>query len=263
MNRLTPNESVMASNKKPNVTEEQLVSVKNLQVSYPSERGVLPILRDVSLTIQLGEFIGLIGPSNGGKSTLLKAIAGILPISNGQIEKCDETKISLMFQEGALFDSMSVFDNVSFPLVNGTVPLALLSKAKQEEVSERVTVMLNRVGLVWAALKMPNELSGGMRRRVSLARALVSEPALALLDDPTSGLDPVASSVIMDLILELQRELGSTMLVASHDLRRLLPRSSRLMSLWDGVVVFDGNLDLLSSEGSPELQNFVQCRFEW
>lgn len=246
-----------------------IVSLRNLGVRFNGH----DVLERVSLTIRKGEFVGLIGPSGVGKSTLLKAIASIVPVTSGELRLSNDLKLSLMFQEGALFDSFSVFDNVCFPLVRGKVPASLLRGEIRDEVSGHVTRILDRVGLVWAANKMPNELSGGMRRRVSLARALVTSPHLALLDDPTSGLDPVASSIIMDLILELQQEFGSTIVVASHDLRRLLPRSTRLVCLWSGEVAFDGTVDNLfnaegftdQERGAPDLkvQHFVQCRYEW
>jgi phospholipid/cholesterol/gamma-HCH transport system ATP-binding protein len=251
-----------------------IVSLRNLEVRL----GGQCIINDLSLTIQKGEFVGLIGPSGVGKSTLLKAMAGIIAATAGEIVLAEEPRLSLMFQEGALFDSFSVFDNVCFPLVKGKVPACLLKAEKREEVRGLVTRILDRVGLVWAANKMPNELSGGMRRRVSLARALVTSPHLAFLDDPTSGLDPVASSIIMDLILELQQEQGSTIVVASHDLRRLIPRSTRLVCLWSGEVAFDGNVESLFRENAAthnaemdqvphgqdfKVQKFVQCRYEW
>jgi phospholipid/cholesterol/gamma-HCH transport system ATP-binding protein len=241
--------------------------------------GTINVLSNINISVVKGEFIGLIGPSGSGKSTLLKAIASIVPISAGKVllgDYCRDNsansisndddgsgvRMSLMFQEGALFDSLSVFDNVCFPLVNGTVPTSLLSASKKREVSVIVSAILKRVGLASAARKMTNELSGGMRRRVSLARALVTSPHLALLDDPTCGLDPVASSVIMDLIVEMQDELQSTVIVASHDLRRLIPRSDRLVCLWDGQVAYEGNTENLFKFGEPGVKHFVECRYE-
>src|SRR5207244_3998957 len=149
-------------------------------------------------------------------------------------------EVGLMFQEGALFDSLNVLDNVAFPLVNGRVPTTILPKKVQEEVREKVMKILARVGLSRAVHKMPGQLSGGMRRRVALARALVSKPTLVLLDDPTSGLDPVASSIIMDLIVELHREYQPTTLMVSHDLRRLLPVVDRIVALFNGKICFSG-----------------------
>lgn len=221
------------------------------------------MLRDVSFRVTESSVVGLIGPSGGGKSLLLKIIAGTAkPDSGSFCNQCGKT--ALMFQEGALFDSLNVFDNVAFPLVGGKVPTFLLTDRKQAEVHELVDEILARVGLSAAANKVPGQLSGGMRRRVSLARALVARPSLLLLDDPTSGLDPVASSIILDLIIELQREYKPTTLMVSHDLRRLLPRVDTVIALFDGEVKFQGTLDEL--EARPELgdvRHFIECRYDF
>jgi phospholipid/cholesterol/gamma-HCH transport system ATP-binding protein len=220
------------------------------------------VLRGVSFELDKEGLAGLIGPSGGGKSVLLKIIAGIAEPDRGRVEKSVET-VSFMFQEGALFDSLNVFDNVAFPLVNGTVPTELLPEARQLEAHAKVDAILDRVGLLWASHKMPGELSGGMRRRVSLARALVLEPDLALLDDPTSGLDPVASSVIMELIVELQRERRTAMLIVSQDLRRLLPAVDRIFALFDGTIAFEGSLAELVMLDNATVRHFVECRFDF
>jgi phospholipid/cholesterol/gamma-HCH transport system ATP-binding protein len=219
------------------------------------------VVSQVTWHIEPRSIVGLIGPTGSGKSTLLKLISGIIKSDAGIIRGIPKLK-SLMFQEGALFDSLTVFDNIAFPLVNGKVPVSLLGRSIQREISDKVFSILARVGLDWAAYKMPSELSGGMRRRVSLARSLVTKPALALLDDPTSGLDPVASSVILDLIVDLQRELGSTMIVASHDLRRLIPRCGRIGCLYDGELAFSGTVDDLRICNDERVSRFVSCRFE-
>lgn len=219
------------------------------------------VLSNLSLRLEDNRIIGLIGPSGGGKSVLLKLIAGIYPPTSGSIAK-KGGDTSLMFQEGALFDSLNVFDNVAFPLVNGRVPTTLLPRRKQEEVGQNVKAILSRVGLVWAAHKATNELSGGMKRRVSLARALVTSPDVALLDDPTAGLDPVASSVIMDLIVEMQRESQATTVIASHDLRRLLPLVDEIVALFRGKIVFQGSLEELRRFDDEEVKHFVSCRYD-
>jgi phospholipid/cholesterol/gamma-HCH transport system ATP-binding protein len=125
-----------------------------------------------------------------------------------------------------------------------------------------VSYILARVGLTKAAYKMPGQLSGGMRRRVSLARALVARPKILLLDDPTSGLDPVASSVIMDLIAELHNEYKPTTFLVSHDLRRLLPVVERILALFEGTIVFDGTLGDLANSAPSFVRSFVSCRYE-
>jgi len=167
-----------------------------------------------------------------------------------------------MFQEGALFDSISVFDNVAFPLVDGKVPTMTLPKAQQIEVRRRVDTMLAHVGLSAAADKIPAQLSGGMRRRVSLARALICNPQLLLLDEPTCGLDPVASSVIMQLIVDLHREHRPTTIMVSQDLRRLLPVTNRILALFHGGIVFSGSVSELVASATGELREFVSCRYD-
>lgn len=222
------------------------------------------VLRGVSLTLPSQQLIGLIGPSGSGKSVLLKLIAGIDRVDAGAIvdPKTPLTR-ALMFQEGALFDSLTVLDNVAFPLVDGRVPIALLDRSQLEEVFQRAIEALRRVGLAAAAYKFPAQLSGGMRRRVSLARALVARPGLLLLDDPTSGLDPVSGSVIMDLIAELHREYLPTTLIVSQDLRRLLPLVEHVFALVDGVITYSGSVASMARDADPLLVRFVRCRYDF
>lgn len=226
--------------------------------------GAKKILDGVSFDLEESTIAGLIGPSGGGKSTLVKIIGHILRAQSGTIDYpvTSASDIGLMFQEGALFDSLNVFDNVAFPLVGGKVPSTKLSKDVLERVHFSVSHILGRVGLSKAALKMPGQLSGGMRRRVSLARAMVGKPKLLLLDDPTSGLDPVASSVIMNLIVEIHREYRPTLIMVSHDLRRLLPVVETIVALFDGKVSFCGTLDELGRCASPQIETFVSCRYD-
>jgi phospholipid/cholesterol/gamma-HCH transport system ATP-binding protein len=223
------------------------------------------VLRDVSFALKPSSINGLIGPSGGGKSILFKIIADTCRADRGWVtfpSGCSVRDVGLMFQEGALFDSLSVYDNVAFPLVGGRVPTNALPRERREEVCSRVSDILARVGLTRAAYKMSGQLSGGMRRRVSLARALVARPKILLLDDPTSGLDPVASSVIMNLIIELHGEYKPTTFLISHDLRRLLPAVDRILALFDGSITFDGSLQDLSQTAPAFVRSFVSCRFE-
>ena len=227
--------------------------------------GEKEVLKGVALTLKPSTITGLIGPSGGGKSILLKIIAHTCSSDAGSVEfegGCGVDDVALMFQEGALFDSLSVYDNVAFPLVQGNVPTNGLPTEQREMVCSKVGEILARVGLTKAAYKLPGQLSGGMRRRVSLARALVSRPRILLLDDPTSGLDPVASSVIMELIVELHRDYKPITFIVSHDLRRLLPIADRIIALFDGNVAFDGSLDDLRQGASASVRSFVACRFE-
>jgi phospholipid/cholesterol/gamma-HCH transport system ATP-binding protein len=229
-----------------------LLSVKNLSHSYG--------LNSITVAFPARSIIGLIGPSGSGKSTLLKILGGIIPPDGGEVFN-ENSRTNLMFQEGALFDSLDVYNNVAFPLVNGLVPTERLSISKQEEISKRVFNILQKVGLHWAHRKMPGELSGGMRKRVSLARALSGEPEVLLLDDPTSGLDPVASSVIMELVVKVHKQVKVNTIIASHDLRRLLPICDKVLSIFNGKIEFFGSREELKG-ASPKVLSFVKCRYE-
>lgn len=241
-----------------------MIKVEGVTKSFGATR----VLDELQLRIAEGSVCGLIGPSGGGKSTLLKVLCGIYPPDSGRAEidgkpiDGERSGIGLMFQEGALFDSLSVFDNVAFPLVNGRVPAVRLPAELRESVCEKVSVVLNRVGLAKAAHKLPGQLSGGMRRRASLARALVARPKILLLDDPTSGLDPVASSVIMELISEMCREYRPTAVIVSHDLRRLLPIVESVAALFHGKALFHGTIEELRAGGPEAVRQFVRCRFD-
>lgn len=219
------------------------------------------VLDNLSISLDPKLRYGLIGPSGSGKSVLLKTLAGIYPPDSGTI-KSEASSTSLMFQEGALFDSMSVLDNVAFPMTLGSHSVSSLPAARKKEVVEAVSYILERVGLSAAANKMPSQISGGMRKRASLARALVSRPELVFLDDPTSGLDPVSSNVIMKLIEDLHSEYKPTMILVSHDLRRLLPQVDHLFAMFNGQIVFSGTLAELRKISESKLRHFVSCRFD-
>ncbi len=226
--------------------------------------GAHQVLSRVSFTLKQQSINALIGPGGCGKSLLFKIIGGIDKGFSGAVSS-DELlldSVSLMFQEGALFDSLSVMDNVAFPLVAGNVPTNRLPRNQRDMVSEAVFAILRRVGLTRAANKMPAQLSGGMRKRVSLARALVSKPKLLLLDDPIAGLDPVASSVIMEFIKELHDEYKPITIIISHDLRRLFPICEHVLGLFNGIIKFDGTLDALKAFQDRQVREFVSCRFE-
>jgi phospholipid/cholesterol/gamma-HCH transport system ATP-binding protein len=194
----------------------------------------------------------------------MKVLGGIIHADSGLILPEEENRsVNLMFQEGALFDSISVFDNIAFPLVAGKVPSSVLEPEVLAQVHVKVQAILHKVGLSKAAFKYPGQLSGGMRKRVSLARALVSKPKILLLDDPTAGLDPIASNVILDLIAEIHQEYRPTIIIVSHDLRRLLPRVDNVMALFDGQARFFGNLSELEHCTCSELSHFTRARFDF
>lgn len=238
-----------------------MIKVTSISRSF----GDKEVLSDVSFSLKPASINGLIGPSGGGKSILFKIIAHTCRADRGWVtfpQGTSHLDVGLMFQEGALFDSLSVYDNIAFPLVGGKVPTTGLPRELRQEVCDKVSEILARVGLTRAAYKMPGQLSGGMRRRVSLARALVARPKILLLDDPTSGLDPVVSRVIMDLIAELHNDYKPTTFLVSHDLRRLLPVVERVLALFDGTIAFDGTLTDLANSAPAFVRSFVSCRFE-
>ncbi len=218
------------------------------------------VLDHLDLTIKQGECIGLIGPSGSGKSVFLKCLANIYQPDAGEIEhSLSNEDVSIMFQEGALFDSFSALDNVIFELVGGNVPF--FSNAANAEIERRGIEALASVGIESALHKLPGQLSGGMRKRLSLARALINHPKLALLDDPTSGLDPIASSVIMTLIKKIHDRNGMTTIVASHDLRRLFPFVDRVIAIFDGKIVFDDVPAAMHNLSESATRNFINARY--
>ena len=236
-----------------------MIILEHLSKSF----GRKQILNDVNVGIRAGSIVGLIGPSGGGKSTILKILAGVIqPDSGGfQIDICNKDEIGLMFQEGALFDSLTVYDNIAFPLVHGEVPTTCLPDKQFRWVHAKVQEILARVGLSSASNKYPGQLSGGMRRRISLARALVPRPRLLLLDDPTAGLDPIASNIIMQLIADVHKEYRPTIVVVSHDLRRLFPHVEEVCALFDGKISFQGTVTEMQHCCSADISRFVQARY--
>ncbi len=233
-----------------------MLRVTNVHKSF----GETPILNGVSFELVKGGIVGLVGPSGGGKSVLLKILGSIIAPDAGTVEflgvgKPSAARTGFLFQEGALFDSMTVLENVAFPL-----------SALGEDFAERSEQdyrILSEVGLGDAFRKYPGQLSGGMRRRVGLARALVANPEIVLLDDPTGGLDPVAASIIMNLIKRLHAQSRSTVVLVSHDIRRLLPNVERVLCLFDGKIVADCEPEHLVRMAPDNVVSFLRTRFDF
>ncbi len=235
------------------------------------------VLNGVTFELGVGEMVGLVGPGGGGKSVLLKIIGGVLRADSGLVQfeasksNADGSLQSgFLFQEGALFDSMTVLENVAFPLLMGEHDCysekrnrGEHSKERRHAAFEQAYHLLRQVGLGDAIRKVPGELSGGMKRRVGIARALVGNPPIVLLDDPTGGLDPVASSVIIDLIQRLHQDFRPTVLIVSHDIRRLLPNVERVLALFDGRIVGNAHPDEIRSNFPPEVIQFLKTRYDF
>ena len=228
------------------------------------ELGTQHVLRGVDLEIFSGETIVLIGASGGGKSVILKHITGLMRpdsgrviIGNQDISKINEKglavirqKIGVLFQNGALFDSMSVGQNVAFPLrERGEKNIKILT--------EKVTKALSLVGLEEHIDKMPTALSGGMRKRVALARAMIAKPQSILYDEPTAGLDPVSTGSIDSLIIQMQKDYGITSVVVTHDMKSARSIADRIAFLRKGSVYFCGTAEEMEESDDPVITNFI------
>ncbi len=237
-----------------------LIELKDVHKRF----GRLIVLAGVDLFIEAGESVVVIGASGSGKSVMLKHIVGLLrPDSGGvwfdrqRIDTLPERalmtvreRFGFLFQMGALFDSMTVEDNVAFPLVEHT-------HKSPEEIRELVLHKLTMVGLPTVGKKMPAELSGGQRKRVALARAIALEPDVILYDEPTTGLDPIRSDVINELILKLKRELSVTSIVVTHDMQSAFKVGDRIVMLHDGRIIFDGTPQEIQQSEHPVVRRFV------
>jgi phospholipid/cholesterol/gamma-HCH transport system ATP-binding protein len=222
------------------------------------------ILDHVNLKIYEGQVTTVIGKSGIGKSVLLKHIIGLLkpdegtiyykgkPINEMSRREWDEviSRISYMFQNNALFDSMTVFENIALPLRQTT-------KLSQEDIKRRVMFRMEQTELVGAGDKYPAELSGGMQKRVALARALVTEPSIVLFDEPTTGQDPIRRNAIMSMVAEYQQKIGFTAVLVSHDLPDVFFISNRVLVLDEGRIVFQGSPEELDQSGHPFVDEFI------
>ncbi|MEY3370620.1 MAG: hypothetical protein RLZZ361_1290 [Cyanobacteriota bacterium] len=221
---------------------ESMIEIRNLYKSY----GDNLVLNDINIDVPKGSILALIGFSGSGKSTLLKILAGLTPADSGQI-KMYSNKIGMAFQYSALFDSMNVTDNVIFPLVVGenikTIP-------SDEYLKDLAIKKLQLVGLQGVENLYPSELSGGMKKRVSFARAVINDPEIIFYDEPTAGLDPVASTIIEDLIVKLQKETSATSIVVTHQASTIKRTATQVAMLFNGKIVWNGTPKELFDESN-------------
>lgn len=216
------------------------------------------VLDNISFSVEDGEVLSIVGFSGSGKSTILKILCGLLQADSGEI-KISEGDIAMVFQYSALFDSLNVFDNISFALQERK---EFKGKYTNDDLKEIVKKSLNTVGLSGIEDKFPHELSGGMQKRVSLARAIVTKPKFILYDEPTAGLDPVASTVIEDYILRLRDETKATSIVVTHQMSTIKRCSDKVIMLYDGHIVFRGTPDDLLKQDNPYTKQFVSAEIE-
>lgn len=227
------------------------------------------IHKGIELKIVKGAITYIIGPSGTGKSVLLKQLCGLMPPTKGQvlvngrdIVKAKRKglvdmrkKFGILFQNAALFDSMNVYENVAFPLIEH-------SKMSKQEIQKRVTEKLRLVGLKDVEDKMPSELSGGMKKRVGLARAIALDPDIIMYDEPTTGLDPIMCDVVDNLIHDTQKKLGVTSIVISHDIESTLKIADYIAMLYDGKVVLYGTPEEFKNTDNPYVKQFFSASRE-
>ncbi|HYX08974.1 MAG TPA: ATP-binding cassette domain-containing protein [Bacteroidales bacterium] len=242
--------------------QDNVIEVRNLQKSFGDNH----VLRDISLNLRRGENIVILGKSGIGKSVLIKCIvrliypdAGVVKVLDHSIPDLDDDelnelrkKVGYLFQGGALYDSMTVRENLAFP-----VRRTLISKNKNE-VERMVREVLENVGLEEAIDKFPAELSGGMKKRIGLARTLILKPEIILYDEPTTGLDPVTSKEISELLLDIQTKYKTSSIIITHDIKCARMTANRIMVLRDGLFVAEGTYDELKQSDDKEVRAYFK-----
>jgi phospholipid/cholesterol/gamma-HCH transport system ATP-binding protein len=245
-----------------NHSSAPVVAVENLQKAFTGRT----VLNGITLSVDRGETLAVLGRSGTGKSVLLRLIIGLEKPDSGSVrifgqdiaglplDRMGEIrrKMGFLFQHAALYDSLTIAENVAFPLVHHRRQMS------RSERDDRVNLLLAEVGLEGALDKMPSDISGGMQKRVGLARALALEPEILLLDEPTAGLDPISSGEIDDLILKLQRERKMASIVVTHDLHSARTIANRLALLDGGNVVIDGTFAELQESDIGFVKEFIK-----
>ena len=241
--------------------QDGIIQLRNLTKRFGSRT----VLDNISLTIERGKTTAIIGPSGCGKSVLIKHFLGLLRPTSGEVyfkhRRIDNlpdselNKVRLhfgyLFQMGALFDSMTVAENIMFPIVQHH------KVADMSEVEDIVKAKLAMVGLDGYQNYFPANLSGGQRKRVALARAIALNPEVILYDEPTTGLDPIRSDIINEIVLKLQRELGETAVVVTHDMTSAYKIGDRIIMLHNGKIIADGDADQIRNHPHPVVQQFI------
>ena len=230
------------------------IEVKNLVKSFDDKT----VINDISFKVDDGEVLAIVGFSGSGKSTVLKLICGLIPFDNGEVIT-SEGDIAMVFQYSALFDSLDVADNIAFALKERK---DLRKKYSENEIRKIVSEKLELVGLKGIESKFPSELSGGMQKRVSFARAIVTKPNTILYDEPTAGLDPMSSTLIEDYIVSLKHEINAASIVVTHQMSTITRTADRVIMLYDGKIVFEGTPAELLKQETPYTKQFVTASLE-
>ena len=245
-----------------NTSSETLIEIKNLKKSF----GRKEVLKDVSLKLHNGENLVVLGKSGSGKSVLIKCIVRLLNPDGGTINLLGENvgsikgkklsevrkKIGFLFQSGALYDSMTVKQNLEFPLRR------IKKDLNEQELEAKVKEVLDNVGLPNALESMPSELSGGMRKRISLARSIILDPVIMLYDEPTTGLDPVTSDEISELINSVQKKYKTSSIIITHDIACVRLTADRIIMLHEGYIYAEGTLSEFEKSEDPLIMSFFK-----
>lgn len=239
-----------------------IMAIKHLYKSFGNQ----VVLADFNLVLNKGENVVVLGKSGSGKSVLIKCIIGLLEPDKGSIEMFGKNipdldrdeldkvraKVGFLFQSNALYDSMTIRQNLEFPLRRHWI------RIEQPEVDKLVLEALTDVGLEQTVDKMPSELSGGMRKRIALARTLILKPEIILYDEPTTGLDPVTGKEIIELIVAIQKKYRSSSLIISHDMTCVRLAADRVVILVDGCCYAEGTYDSLKRSNDPKVKQFFE-----
>lgn len=240
------------------------IEIKGLKKRF----GENEVLRGVDLTVEEGEICVILGASGSGKSVLIKHIIGLLKPDEGSIlvKGVDITRLSekelnevrksfgMVFQSSALFDSMTVYENVAFPLIEHT-------RLSEKEIRKRVSEKLNILGLYNVEDKYPSELSGGMKKRVGLARAVILNPEIILYDEPTTGLDPITTMTVNEMILDAREKFKVTSIVISHDIGSAFMIADKIAFLYNGVIIISGPPSYVKDADNEPLRRFLDTWF--
>jgi len=243
-------------------TREAVIEISNLCKSFGNQE----VLKNLSFTLYTGENLVVLGKSGSGKSVLIKCIVGLLRSDSGTIKVFNHDvtaltvnelgeirqKIGFLFQSGALYDSMTVKENLEFPLRR------IKAHLTQKEIDAKIEEVLENVGLKDALNKMPSQLSGGMRKRISLARTIVVDPMIILYDEPTTGLDPVTSDEISLLINDVQKKYKTSSIIITHDIECARTTADRLIMLQDGEVYAEGNIAEFEKSTDKVIKSFFK-----
>ena len=243
-------------------TVNVVIEIKNLSKGFADQK----VLRNLSLNLLKGENLVILGKSGSGKSVLIKCIVRLLRFDKGTIEILGENvnkinskrlsalreKIGFLFQSGALYDSMTIKQNLEFPLIR------IKKKLSKKEREAKIVEVLENVGLAHTLNKMPSELSGGMRKRASLARTIIVDPIIMLYDEPTTGLDPVTSDGISALINDVQKKYKTSSIIITHDIECARATADRIIILQDGEVYMEGNIGDFENSNDELIQSFFK-----